>query len=274
MFCCLRTCLNGGHLRKPAAAASRLREPDVHLDAAHMGADVILLSHQLRVTGTGGVLATAPLVQSKSYFEVKIQQGGSWSVGLATRQTDLSRKCGGGDRESWCLCSDNATRHNDQEEFRPVVQAACTTQPSRTANGILNNSAAKAAGLIAIEDLQQEDLLMTTGVASPDVGIGDSLIASPQRDFPDEGDIVGVAFDHVELNFYFNGKNLDVPFRNVRGAALFPVIYGEFPVRFGGSSYKLFISVGNGAILDIILDNFSHGPPPGFERILLEQSLL
>ncbi|KAH8241183.1 hypothetical protein KR032_001698 [Drosophila birchii] len=257
MFCCLRTCLNGGHIRKPAAAASRLREPDVHLDAAHMGADVILLSHQLRVTGTGGVLATAPLVQSKSYFEVKIQQGGSWSVGLATRQTDLSRKCGGGDRESWCLCSDNATRHNDQEEFRPVVQAACTTQPSRMANGILNNSAAKAAGLIAIEDLQQEDLLMTTGVASPDVGIGDSLIASPQRDFPDEGDIVGVAFDHVELNFYFNGKNLEVPFRNVRGAALFPVIY-----------------VGNGAILDIILDNFSHGPPPGFERILLEQSLL
>ncbi|XP_017102311.2 SPRY domain-containing protein 7 [Drosophila bipectinata] len=256
MFCCLRTCLNGGQLRKPVAAA-RSHEPEVHLDAAHMGPDVILLSHQLRVTGTGGVLATAPLVQSKSYFEVKIQQGGSWSVGVATRQTDLSRKCGGGDRESWCLCSDNATRHNDQEEFQVVVPSACTTQPSKTANGILNSSAARAAGLIAIEDLQQEDLLMTTGVAPPEDSIGDTLITSPKRDYPDEGDIVGVAFDHVELNFYFNGKNLEVPFRNVRGAALFPVIY-----------------VGNGAILDIILDNFSHGPPPGFERILLEQSLL
>jgi len=206
---------------------------------------------------------------------VKIQQGGSWSVGLATRQTDLSRKSGGGDRESWCLCSDNATRHNDQEEFRPVVQAACTTQPSRTTNGILNNSAAKAAGLIAIEDLQQEDLLMTTGVASSDVGIGDSLVTSPPRDFPDEGDIVGVAFDHVELNFYFNGKNLEVPFRNVRGAALFPVIYGKVILYYSKSTKsKISLSVGNGAILDIILDNFSHGPPPGFERILLEQSLL
>ncbi|KAH8414002.1 hypothetical protein KR222_001148 [Zaprionus bogoriensis] len=270
MFCCLRTCLNGGQLRKPTAAANRLREPEVHLDAAHMGAEVILLSHQLRVTGTGGVLATAPLVQSKSYFEVKIQQSGSWSIGLATRQTDLARKWGGGDRESWCLCSDNATRHND-EEFRPVV-ANCS-QPTgsggmpaakshgqvgepvtSTANGILNNSAAAAAGLIAIEDLQEEDLLMTTGVATAPES---TLISTPQRDFPDEGDIVGVAFDHVELNFYFNGKNLEVPFRNVRGPALFPVIY-----------------VGNGAILDIILDNFTHGPPSGFERILLEQSLL
>ncbi|XP_060648765.1 SPRY domain-containing protein 7 [Drosophila sulfurigaster albostrigata] len=259
MFCCLRTCLNGGQLRKPTAAAHRLREPDVHLDAAHMGADVILLSHQLRVTGTGGVLATAPLVQSKSYFEVKIQQSGSWSIGLATRQADLGRKWGGGDRESWCLCSDNATRHND-EEFGPVV-ANCT-QPTlsssksvtTTTNGILNNSAAAAAGLIAIEDLQ-EDLVMTTG--NSELTTVEELIKAPQRDFPDEGDIVGVAFDHVELNFYFNGKNLEVPFRNVRGAALFPVIY-----------------VGNGAILDIILDNFSHGPPSGFERILLEQSLL
>ncbi|KAH8393980.1 hypothetical protein KR215_012036 [Drosophila sulfurigaster] len=301
MFCCLRTCLNGGQLRKPTAAAHRLREPDVHLDAAHMGkyfcifvlqswvwlikhfnttgADVILLSHQLRVTGTGGVLATAPLVQSKSYFEVKIQQSGSWSIGLATRQADLGRKWGGGDRESWCLCSDNATRHND-EEFGPVV-ANCT-QPTlsssksvtTTTNGILNNSAAAAAGLIAIEDLQ-EDLVMTTG--NSELTTVEELIKAPQRDFPDEGDIVGVAFDHVELNFYFNGKNLEVPFRNVRGAALFPVIYGEYQSESYHISILIAIfpfTVGNGAILDIILDNFSHGPPSGFERILLEQSLL
>ncbi|XP_068155428.1 SPRY domain-containing protein 7 isoform X1 [Drosophila tropicalis] len=257
MFCCLRMC---GQLRKPTAGATRFNnsQPEVHLDAAHMGPDVILLSHQLRVTGTGGVLATAPLVQSKSYFEVKIQQNGSWSIGLGTHQTDLSRKWGGGDRESWCLCSDNATRHND-EEFRPVVAARCKQPEATNQNGILNNSVAAAAGLIAIEDLQ-EDLLMTTGTTEPranEMDVGDVLIRAPQRDFPDEGDVVGVAFDHVELNFYFNGKNLEVPFRNVRGSALFPVIY-----------------VGNGAILDIILDNFTHSPPPGFERILLEQSLL
>lgn len=255
-----------------------------------LGSDVILLSHQLRVTGTGGVLATAPLVQSKSYFEVKIQQSGCWSIGLATRQTDLGRNWGGSDHESWCLCSDNATRHND-EEFRPVV-ANCSQQPTgsgmstskssgtgtvtTTANGILNNSAAAAAGLIAIEDLQ-EDLLMTTGVATPEPKISpvDVLISTPQRDFPDEGDIVGVAFDHVELNFYFNGKNLEVPFRNVRGAALFPVIYGESPPLILCICTKwIYFAVGNGAILDIILDNFTYGPPSGFERILLEQSLL
>lgn len=178
------------------------------------------------------MLATAPLVQSKSYFEVKIQQSGSWSIGLATRQADLSRKWGGGDRESWCLCSDNATRHND-EEFRPVVAnsaqpTSATKTVTTTANGILNNSAAAAAGLIAIEDLQ-EDLLMTTGLeekSQSELSPVTTLISAPQRDFPDEGDILGVAFDHVELNFYFNGKNLEVPFRNVRGAALFPVIYG------------------------------------------------
>ncbi|KAL7723178.1 hypothetical protein ACLKA6_007996 [Drosophila palustris] len=217
--------------------------------------------------GHGGSAGLAPLVQSKSYFDVKIQQSGIWSIGLATRQADLGRKWGGGDRESWCLCSDNATRHND-EEFRPVV-ANCT-QPTATnttkspgsvtttANGILNNSAAAAAGLIAIEDLQ-EDLLMTTGNAAPsELTAVDGLISAPQRDFPDEGDIVGVAFDHVELNFYFNGKNLEVPFRNVRGAALFFLV----------------IYIGNGAILDIILDNFTHGPPSGFERILIEHSLL
>lgn len=36
----------------------------------------------------------------------------------------------------------------------------------------------------------------------------------------------------------------------------------------------IYFAVGNGAILDIILDNFTYGPPSGFERILLEQSLL
>lgn len=32
--------------------------------------------------------------------------------------------------------------------------------------------------------------------------------------------------------------------------------------------------VDDGAILDIILDDFNYGPPPGFDKIMLEQSLL
>lgn len=42
--------------------------------------------------------------------------------------------------------------------------------------------------------------------------------------------------------------------------------------------YKNYIvkkfSVDDGAILDLILDNFTHPPPMGFEKIMIEQSLL
>lgn len=44
-----------------------------------------------RVCGSGCALGNAPLVQNKAYFEVKLQQGGVWAVGLATRETDLQR---------------------------------------------------------------------------------------------------------------------------------------------------------------------------------------
>lgn len=55
-----------------------------------LGYEVVIVKGGLRVCGAGTALGNAPLVQSKSYFEVKVQQGGIWSVGLATRQTDLS----------------------------------------------------------------------------------------------------------------------------------------------------------------------------------------
>ena len=68
-----------------------------------------------RVCGRGGVLGNAPLVQSKSYFEVKIQQEGIWGVGIATRSTSLNATVGGNDTESWALNSDGVIRHNQQE---------------------------------------------------------------------------------------------------------------------------------------------------------------
>ncbi|XP_013117674.2 SPRY domain-containing protein 7 [Stomoxys calcitrans] len=266
MFCCLRTCLNGNihKTNRTHQPSNRIKEPEIHLDAGTAGSEVILLSNYMRITGTGGALATAPLVQSKSYFEVKIQQKGIWSVGLATRQADLDKKYGGLDKESWCLCSDNVTRHNS-EEYGPVVT---TINEPKSSNGdvILNDSA--IPGLIGIEDMD-EDLLLTTGRS--DGGVSATKTAQEtkgeatdrttaitmQHSFPDEGDVIGVSFDHIELNFYFNGKNLDVPFRNVKASTVYPVIY-----------------VGNGAILDIILDKFHHPPPNGFENIMLEQSLL
>ena len=65
--------------------------------------------------GRGGVLGNAPLVQSKSYFEIKIQQDGIWGIGIATRSTNLDTAVGGNDSESWSLNSDGTIRHNKEE---------------------------------------------------------------------------------------------------------------------------------------------------------------
>ena len=198
----------------------------------------MIVKNGRRLCGSGGALATAPLVQSKSYFEVKVQQSGNWSIGIATRQTDLNRTKGGTDKESWCLSSDNIVRNND-EEIATVVGVSI-----------------KQAELIS------DDLIpMTTA---------DTIL-------PQEGDTIGVAYDHVEINFYLNGKNLEVPVLNVKGT-VFPALFGKkmFVRYVNDIELILFVfhSVDDGAILDIILDNFSYGPPPGFEKIMIEQSLL
>ncbi|KAG8187811.1 hypothetical protein JTE90_001186 [Oedothorax gibbosus] len=75
-------------------------------------------------------------------------------------------------------------------------------------------------------------------------------------EMPMEGDIVGVSYDHVEINFYVNGKSLMFPVTGVKGE-VFPVLY-----------------VDDGAILDAAFATFSHQPPPGFDRIMVEKSLL
>ena len=41
-----------------------------------LGVDTVIVKSGRRICGTGGALANAPLVQNKSYFEVKIQSGG------------------------------------------------------------------------------------------------------------------------------------------------------------------------------------------------------
>lgn len=49
---------------------------------------------------------------------------------------------------------------------------------------------------------------------------------------------------------------------------LFPFtsIHGLFTINF--------VTVDDGAVLDVVFDNFVHDPPPGFDKIMLEQSLL
>lgn len=179
-----------------------------------------------RACGSGGVIANTPLLQSKSYFEVKLQQGGQWSVGLATQQADLNESKGGFDKDTWCLTSENVVYHNAKplHKLEPNVD-------------IKNSIVANTEALTKLDTTMTSALVNNTGI-------------------PQEGDTIGVAYDHVELNFYLNGTNLNVPVLNVRGTV--------FPCLF----------VDDGAILDIVLDKFSFSPPPGFERILIEQSLL
>lgn len=105
VFCCLKGCLDGFSF--PKAAPHVIKENPIQLDTAFMGLfrkllfswgltvkilgyEVVIVKGGHRVCGAGAALGNAPLVQSKSYFEVKVQQGGTWSLGLATRQTDLS----------------------------------------------------------------------------------------------------------------------------------------------------------------------------------------
>lgn len=43
---------------------------------------MVIIKDGVRACGSGGVLGNAPLVQSKSYFEVKLQQSGKLFTGL------------------------------------------------------------------------------------------------------------------------------------------------------------------------------------------------
>ncbi|XP_016346644.1 SPRY domain-containing protein 7 [Sinocyclocheilus anshuiensis] len=77
----------------------------------------------------------------------------------------------------------------------------------------------------------------------------------PANSLPQEGDIVGVTYDHVELNLYLNGKNMICPASGIRGT-VYPVVY-----------------VDDSAILDCQFSDFYHPPPQGYQKILFEQQI-
>ncbi len=59
---------------------------------------------------------------------------------------------------------------------------------------------------------------------------------------------------------------------------MYPAVYGKendscFTLIHRLFTFK-FITVDDGAVLDIVFDNFVRDPPPGFDKIMLEQSLL
>jgi len=71
-----------------------------------------------------------------------------------------------------------------------------------------------------------------------------------------EGDYLGCSFDHVEMNFFLNGKNLNCPLTGVRGKV------------------RPIVCVDDGCIIDVNFDNFVFPPPPGFQKLMVEKDLL
>lgn len=69
-------------------------------------------------------------------------------------------------------------------------------------------------------------------------------------------DVIGVAYNHIELKFFINGKQIEKTFHGLKGEQ-YPIVY-----------------VNNGAILDTSFNSFSHQPPAGFDSIMIEKSLL
>lgn len=167
----------------------------VCLDIEKAGQDVVIVKSGKRLCGTGAAISNVPIIQNKAYFEVKVQAGGVWGIGLATSKANLSHCPLGVDKESWVLRQDSCVHANNEQRVQTGRQV-------------------------------------------------------------DEGDIIGVAYDHEVLSFFLNGDDLEVAFTGIRGT-VFPVIY-----------------VDEGAILDIQFSSFSHQPPPGFSQILLEKTIL
>ncbi|XP_065644080.1 SPRY domain-containing protein 7 isoform X2 [Hydra vulgaris] len=71
-----------------------------------------------------------------------------------------------------------------------------------------------------------------------------------------EGDYIGIGFDHVELNFFLNGKNLHCPLRGIKGVV------------------RPIICVDDGCIIDVSFSRFIFPPPPGFQKLMVEVDLL
>jgi len=160
-----------------------------------MGNEVVIVKSGKRICGSGAALANAAIVQNKCYFEMKIQSGGVWGVGLATKKCDLNKVPLGNNSESWVLRSDGSVAHN-------------------------------------------------------------GIIRHRIREVPEEGDMIACTYDHVELNFYHNGKHLHCPLTGIRGT-VYPIFY-----------------VDDGSIIDVNFSDFVYHAPEGFQKIMFEKNLL
>lgn len=186
------------------------------------------------------------LLQSKSYFEVKIQQSGHWSVGLCTLNTDLNKTRGGLDKFSWCLNAENYVMNDGQVTY-DLNEMYSASNGNATSN----------------DDTEQ---LLPIGNQHEIKNALSSTNPSQRSALPQEGDIIGITYDHVELNFYLNGKNLNIP-------TLMKLNSQSASGEYNNEIYPC-LFVDDGAILDLIVDNFNYQIPSGYDKVMVEQTLL
>lgn len=184
---------------------------------------------------------------------MKIQQEGHWSVGVCTLNAELNKTRGGLDEYSWVLNAENLVMNNGKViyDLNEMYQSNSEVDhPSIDRD---------TDHLLSVDDTEN---------ASSDFPNLPSAKVDRSSILPAEGDILGITYDHIELNFYVNGKNLNIP----------TLIKLNNSQQSNSKSYNNEIYpclyVDDGAILDVILDNFNYQIPSGYEKILLEQTLL
>lgn len=95
-----------------SSSDSSKRRPEIIIDSGYVGSEVVIIKNGLRLCGTGGALGSAPLIQTKSYFEVKVQQEGKWAVGVGTRNSPLDVGPMGSDPNSWMMRNNGELHFN------------------------------------------------------------------------------------------------------------------------------------------------------------------
>lgn len=60
------------------------------------------------------------------------------------------------------------------------------------------------------------------------IGMSNGTLANNATDTvqnPQEGDVLGISYDHIQLKFYINGAEVDYPVSIVKGT-VYPALYG------------------------------------------------
>lgn len=55
----------------------------------------------------------------------------------------------------------------------------------------------------------------------------ETSVQTESAPIPQEGDVIGVSYDHIQLKFFVNGKEIEYSVTNVKGT-VYPALYGKW----------------------------------------------